>query len=449
MENRVALLTEQRQKLLLTPELRQAIALLELPCLEVSQWVDKALQDNPLLELAEAANERDAGLAEYLQARTGGWSSLSTAWEDRPEPQVTATPSLQEHLQLQLGTCRLPDPVRRAAIFLIGNLDGDGYLRTTLPEASLHLGVDASITAAALRAVQSLEPAGIAARSLAECLQLQWRSRPEDFPLVEVLLDGHLEDLAAGRLGDLARRLQVPLADVQQAMARIRSLEPRPARPFAQPGDVSYVVADLTLENTPEGLRVTVNDYPAPLLRFSSFYRSMLAAPPDPETQRFLQQKFHAALWVIQTLERRRATLKQIMESILEFQQPFFTQESDHLRPLNLRQVSARVGVHESTVCRAVANKYVRTPRGLFPLRFFFANGIPSVSGEPVTPERIKSEISRLVVTEDRQKPLSDQSLTDCLTRSGFCIRRRTVSKYREQLGILPSHLRHLSLPIG
>ncbi|MDA8146806.1 MAG: RNA polymerase factor sigma-54 [Thermaerobacter sp.] len=438
MPNSMTLSLEQHQRLLITPELRQAIALLELPTLELTQWVEAELAENPLLELADGTADPEAAWAEYLQGSPPPRSGPRPE-EEQEEPQWVASVSLQEHLLLQLAALPLPKAVHRAAVFIVGSLDEDGYLRTPLGEISLQLEVDAATVDTALRAVQSLDPLGVAARSLSEALLLQWRARNEPYPLLEALLENHLEAVAQGRMADLARLLNVSVPEVQAAVAGLRSLEPRPARSFAPPGEVLYVVPDLTVERAPSGFRVVVNDYPLPLLRFNSFYRRLLAQPPDQETRSYLRRKFHAALWVMQSLERRRQTLQQIMEAIVELQLPFFERGVQHLRPLTLRQVATRVAVHESTVCRVVANKYVQTPRGLLPLRSFFTHGLPSASGEPVTPEQIKRDLQRLVDAEDARRPLSDQALAEELNRAGYCIRRRTVTKYRESLGILPS----------
>lgn len=419
------------QRLAMTPQLRQAIEALQLNTLELSTYIQARIEENPLLELAEDGEPADPGPEE----------AYTPGDDDRPgipEPAAPA-PCLAEQLAQALRLETADPAVGRAGTYLAASLDEDGYLRVTIGEAASALGLTGGQVREALGLLQSLEP-GIAGRDLRECLSLQIG---DGDPLLQTLA-GHLDSLAAGRFGAVAEELGVDVATVRDALERLRRLEPRPGRAWAGAGGNQAVMPDLRFERVGDDIVVLVEE-PVARVRLNPLYRRWLEegrAGADRELQRYLERRLHAALWVLRCLEQRRTTLYRLGEAILECQRDFFHRGARHLLPLTMRAVAERVGVHESTVSRAAANKYAATPHGTFPLRFFFASGVECRGGEALSAASVKRLIQDQVAGEDLRQPLSDRDLAAELRRRGVLISRRTVSKYRQELGMAPSAAR-------
>lgn len=433
---------QQQQRLIMTQELRQALTVLQLPVLDLERFIQQQLLENPVLEVREEAEP--AAPAEEPWPR--GWEAeldwdvlppVRDEEEEMPRTQPAPAPTLAEHLYDQLRLLALSPEERRAAAFLIDSLDDNGYLTISLSEAALAANVPEDVMERALRIVQSLEPAGVGARSLQECLLLQWEALGIENPLVPVLIRRYLDDLAAGRLTRIAAELQVTPAEVQAAADLLRHLDPKPGRRFGREG-IRYLVPDVTVERVGDQFVVLVNDGMLPRLRLSPSYRRLLR---NPDARPFLERKVQAALWLIRAIEQRRRTLYRVTEAIVRQQQGFFRHGPRYLRPLTLREVAGEIGMHESTVSRAVAGKYIQTPHGLYPLKFFFSSGVEGADGA-LSAEAVKRMIRDLVAAEDPRRPLSDQALTEALVRMGVRISRRTVAKYREEAGIPPSSRR-------
>lgn len=466
MRMSLGLSMQQQQRLVMTPELRQALAVLQLPILELGQYLEQEMHQNPLLELQtelEAddfdayGDEADAGpdddlpadWAEYFDDGPHSPADVPVSHDAgfwRQEVGNRQGPTLQEHLIEQLRLSDLPDDVRRAARVLVCNLDDNGWLSGGAADLGRQYGWSPELTAAALRAVQNCDPAGVGAADLRECLLLQWRRQTggsagdpgSAAALVPALIERHLEDIASGRLTRIAAELGVPVAVVQRAADLLRSLDPIPGRRFAKPGDVRYVVPDVTIERVGDEFIVLVNEGAVPRLAVNPTYRRLLRDSGD-ETREYLQRKLQSALWFLRSLEQRRLTLYRVAETIVDMQRDFFLHGVRSLRPLTLREVAAAIGVHESTVSRAVANKHAQTPHGIFELRFFFDSGIDGAIGGGLSAASIKRRLQELIDGEDRRQPLSDQQLSDLLQAEGIPISRRTVAKYREEMGLASS----------
>ncbi|MGB9921010.1 MAG: RNA polymerase factor sigma-54 [Moorellales bacterium] len=440
---------ETAQRLVLTPELRQAIAVLELPSLELARYVEEALLENPLLELreeepgetetAETRETEEEWLEYFADTSDLGLTNLAHSREVEPRADFPSadSPSLAEHLRSQLSLQPVSPRQRAIAEFLIGNLDHRGYLGIEINEAARCLSADPGEVEAALRLVQSLDPAGVGARDLKECLRLQLAQRPERNPLAEAIVEEYLEEVAAGRLGKIARRLGESVVEVQAAVDLIRSLDPKPGRRFGSTQETRYLHPDVVVEKVGGEYVVMVNDAVSPRLGLNSAYYSMLkeGQPCDPELRRFLEGRLTAAIWLIRSLEQRRLTLYRVSSFIVEYQREFLDKGLEYLRPLTLRQVAEGLGIHESTVSRATANKYLQTPRGLYEFRFFFAGRINTSHGPTAAPA-VKKLLAEYVAAEDPRRPLTDRQLAELLRRQGICLARRTVAKYREELGI-------------
>lgn len=459
---------QQQQKLVMTPELRQALAVLQLPVTELEAYLQNALLENPVLEVRDgdedggAQNAADTGetaaaegseqqvdlLSQWLEyfglEPPSDHMPRGDAREGRDDGlagiAAAPAPTLQEHLMDQLRLLTLPRAERKAADFLVLSLDDNGYLTLPLAEAQPLVGESMAVVERALHVVQTLDPVGVGARSLEECLLLQWSVVGDGNALVPELIRSHLADLAAGRIARIAEVLGVQPAAVQEAADALRSLDPKPGRRFFQGSENRYIFPDVVVERVGHDYVVLVND-PGPRLTISASYRALLQGSCDAETRRFLETKFHSALWLLRSIEQRRTTLYRVTDAIVRLQRTFFDRGLRHLRPMTLRQVAQELGVHESTVSRATTGKYVQTPHGLFELKFFFASGVADGAGG-VSAESVKRLIRDLIEAEDPLEPLSDQAVADALARQGVRISRRTVAKYREEANIANSALR-------
>ncbi|MHB9145905.1 MAG: RNA polymerase factor sigma-54 [Symbiobacteriia bacterium] len=455
---------EQSQKLIMTPQLRQALTVLQLPALLLRDYVEQELQANPALELAEGAEAADpqtdlgaaaAGglpeeeavlpgdtLADWLLdlARDPAEGLLPTSPRQRTgamgtEPwDRTAPLTLQEHLRGQVAVSGWPAEDKKRVLYLVGNLNENGYLAMPLADVAHALAVTPAEAERLLALLQQLEPAGVGARDLRECLQIQLHSEAPD-PLVWRLVQDHLEDLAAGRWAALARPLGVSLADLERARERIRSLEPKPGRAFAAGPDSGYVIPDASIERVDGEFVVLMNDQPTPRLVLSQAYRQALHQA-DESVRHYVEGRLQAGLWFLRALEQRRLTVYRVVEAVARWQQPYLEQGPEALRPLTLRAIGEELSLHESTISRAVAGKYVQTPRGLRPLSFFFVGGLTGPGGEGISSTSVKKRIERLLSGEDPHRPLADDAICRRLQAEGITLSRRTVAKYRQELGV-------------
>jgi RNA polymerase sigma-54 factor len=480
MEARLSL--RQSQRVVMTPLLQQAIQLLQLSTLELQEVVQKELLENPLLE--EVAPETDGPEAPAPAATTpdapaptpvepapiepSPTSERQTddlpfdltavmfddheerslvAQEDREELPfeniVRSMSSLTDHLDEQLRFT-VEDPlVRRIGNEIIGNLDEDGYLRAELSEIAERCQTTVDQVEKVLLLVQAFDPPGVAARSIQECLLIQLKVDPNPDPVSVEIVEEHFDELSRRRYPDIARALKLPLDRVMESVEEIMGLEPKPGRRFGG-SDSRYIVPDVVVHKMGGEYVVVLNEDGIPRLRVNSLYRSLLRSSGD-DARAYVEQKLRSAVWLIKSVDQRQRTLRKVTQSIVKFQRDFLDKGLPCLRPLSLRDVGEDIGMHESTISRVTTNKYVETPQGLFELKFFFHSGIASGDGEMVSSVSVKKMIQDLLANEDPAKPLSDQEVAQILKGRGLTIARRTVAKYREELGILPSHQRRLA----
>uniref|UniRef100_A0A7C2E250 RNA polymerase sigma-54 factor n=1 Tax=Ammonifex degensii TaxID=42838 RepID=A0A7C2E250_9THEO len=442
---------KQTQRFVLGHELRQAMAILQFSAQELADYVEQQLVENPMLELREEGNnewketkEADGDQEDY----TAEWveyfcdsSDLGLTRGSEPDsPAVTpeppgAAPSLYEHLLGQIGLLRLPAGERLIGEYIIGNIGADGYLKATVEEMALSLGVPAGVVEKVLQLVQTLDPPGIGARSLKECLYLQAERAGLD-QLVKAMITDYLEALAEGEIPQIARRLGVAVGEVFKAVETIRTLNPKPGSGFAgEP--VQYIVPDVIIEKIGGEYVVSVNDNAYPRLRINHTYRELLRKGGlSAETKGFIRARLKQALWLVKSIEKRQATLYRIATALVEMQRGFLDAGVSALRPLTLRDVARAVRLHESTVSRAVAHKYVQCPRGIFKLKFFFDSGVSESGGKAMAARSVKCLIRDIVAAEGPENPLSDQEIARALHLRGIKLSRRTVAKYRADLGI-------------
>lgn len=428
---------EQTQRLVMTPELRQAITVLQFSAQELLEYLETEATQNPVMELDAPDWSRIAREQRDKQLRT----KVSTHKQFPLDSVIRSSQTLEEHLCGQLNLMKaLPDEQKLAA-FIIGSLDNNGYLKLSLEEIAELRNSTVEQVQKALQLVQSLEPTGVGAQSLEECLLLQLREVPDAQETAAKIISGHLPAVAQGKISKIALALGITNRQVQDAIDLIRTLDPKPGRWYS--GDLpAYIVPDVTVEKVSGEYLVLVNDRAVPRLQINDFYRQLLEQRSDSvtgEARDFITAKLNSALWLLKSMEQRRQTLYNVTSVIVELQREFFENGVSKLRPLTLKIAAEKAGVHESTISRAVSGKFVQTPRGIFELKYFFDSGVATLVGDGASAESIKAKIKSIIETEEVSAPCSDQQLSEMLQAQGIQISRRTVAKYREELGIASS----------
>jgi RNA polymerase sigma-54 factor len=464
------------QQLVMTPQLQQAIKLLQLSHVEMTEVLRDELTQNPLLEedfgddapasppisdldhLATAPDPTPSGaeLQELGWGEAGGFgddtgggggsSNAASSQEDLPpfEASLSRSISLHDHLRFQLTMLHLLAEERRAALHLIDGIGDDGYLSPeAVAEAAAALNLPLGTVEAALHVLQQLDPLGIASRSLKECLAIQ--AAPLGNPVASQIIDAYLPLLERRQFAQLAKVLHTSSDSIACAVRLIVRLEPRPGRAFVT-APTQYIVPDIYVHKVGDAYVVSLNEDGLPRLRISAYYRMAMARTAG-DTKAYMQDKLRSAAWLLRSLHMRSRTIFKVMESILKLQRAFFEQGVDQLRPLILKEVAEDVGMHESTISRVTTNKYVHTPHGIYELKYFFNSSIGCSDGDSIASESVRHHIERLVASEDARKPYSDQKIVDSLQGRQISIARRTVAKYREMLGI-PSSSRRKRIPL-
>lgn len=449
---------KQEQKQILAPMQIQSLELLAFSAQELSEYVAQQLLENPLLEVDESQAETasaepfsempppDYATPELWTQLPQGSSPVDEAFfaPDRDAALAYYDHSLAQLLLLQLPMASFSAAEKAAVQAIIAALDEDGYLRIPLEQLSAHLQLPLDVLESALVNIQALEPAGVGARNLAECLTLQIRSQDAAAELAKLLIRSYLPDLAAGRFARVAKACAVSEEHLKQAYAKIRTLSPRPAVEMAAAEQRQVVVADLILRKIDGSYQVFVNNSLVPPLRVNAYYRMLLQQPgegqaltgPDANAETYLREQLTAATQLISYISRRKETLRQIAELIVDYQEGFFEHGPCQLKPLTLRQLAQWADLHESTVCRAIGGKYIDTPRGVLPLSLFFSSSIATKSGAALSGMQVRTMIAQLIREEDKQHPLSDRQIEEALLEQGILIARRTVAKYRDAMGI-------------
>ena len=459
---------EQRQKLIMTPKLQQAIKLLQVPVLELQMILKQELLVNPLLEeveevdeeMAEEPKQEAAGEDDgefkaseeqidwdrYLKDGFEMGQRSSGEQEDLEEFQdrvPVAGMTLAEYLMSQLRLATDSEEERHIGEFVIGSLDPNGFLTITAEEIARLLSVDEEIVRKVLALVKTFDPPGVGASGLRECLMIQLGQVGRADSLAATLVRDHLEDLLVRRYPEIARKTKRSVKEIQAAADEVARLDPRPGARFAC-DEPRYIVPDLVVEKVDQGYVVQLNDRNVPRLRINRAYKDILtsARAANKEEHDYVVDRLNSARWLIKTIDQRRRTMIKVMEAILEVQRDFFEKGVEHLRPLTLQQIAEIVQMHESTISRVTSGKYVQTPRGVFELKYFFSTGLKTEDGDVASSKHVKERIRTLIGSEDRNRPLSDQEVGDILRREGFFVARRTVAKYRDELGIFSARMR-------
>ncbi len=444
---------EQSQKLIMTPELRQAIQLLQYSSLELKEYLSKEMEENPLLELERnddnsqtienLKEDKDIDFKEFLESfdDISYRSEIDRSKEDFSyENYVSYTPTLKDYLIEQLNLVTIGAREYKIAENIINNINDVGYLSVPVSEIASYLSVAVEEVEMMLTVIQSFDPLGVGARDLRECLYLQVKDI-KDKNLVKII-ELYLEDIASNKLSRISKNLDLNIKTVQDYADTIKSLEPKPGRTFRSDGeDIRYIIPDATVEEIDGEYVVTINEVSGPRLNINEYYKNLILTTTDEKTSEFLQEKFNSAIWVIRSIEQRRQTLSKVINSILKYQKEFFKHGEQVLVPLTLKEVATDIDMHESTISRATNGKYVQTPRGVFELKYFFTTGLTGAEGE-VSATCVKSVIKSIIAEEDSKKPLSDQQIAGMMESRGVEISRRTVAKYRDEMNIPSSTVR-------
>lgn len=468
---------KQAQTLVLAPQLRNSLKILQAPAMDLRTSILEELQANPLLEELpidsisveehrESSNENEREADEELDFNAEDFSALERMTEDMREHfsqessgqshtaedeerrdyflnSLTESVSLQQHLieQAELSDCS--DPEREALYYLIGSLDDNGYLTETVSNIALTSRIPYGIVQKASAILKTFDPPGIGTENMQDCLATQLELRRRGDSLAAKILREHFDLLVRRRVPELKRKTGAKPEDIQEAIEEISTLEPAPGKRFSADSN-SVIEPDVTVyQDDYEEWQVVLNSDYIPRLRISSVYKDMLAKGKLSKSEKeFMLERMRSGKFLINSIEQRQQTIERITREILKFQNEFFEVGVSKLRPLTMSTIAETVGVHETTVSRAIANKYIRTPHGVFPLKYFFTPGYKAGNGESVSNKTIKDMISQIIENENQAKPFSDQCIVDQLERKGIQIARRTVAKYREEIGILPTNLR-------
>lgn len=463
------------QQLIMTPQLQQAIKLLQLSRLELLENLHQELEANPVLEETAVeelepsqveksqegaeveAEDRQAEVTIGEQAFEGmDWDNYLNDYyvprseditEDRDLPSyenlVSKKISLTDHLMWQLSLSNLTPAEEKAGSEIIGNLDMNGYLKSSLEEIAQSTGQEIGLVERVLLRIQEFDPLGVASRDLKECLLIQARHVTPSNPWVELIIKDHLASLETKNYPAIARALEAPMEDIIPAIEIILQMEPKPGRLYSDE-ESHYISPDIFVYKMGEEVHIVLNEDGLPRLRINAFYKQALSqrGAVSETTRDYIQEKLRSAIWLIKSIHQRQRTIYRVAESIFRFQRDFLDYGVSHLKPLILKDVAEEVQMHESTISRVTTNKYVHTPQGIFELKFFFNSSLTGANGETVGSESVKERIRLLIAQEDQANPLSDQEVTELLLKEKIHIARRTVAKYREALGILPSNRR-------
>lgn len=455
-----------QQRLMLAPNVTLALEILRMPTLELRAFLEHQMEDNPLLELDELTDDESPAETSDTANQSedppaNGWDEewlshwRTVQGEDDPEDEtpledrlrrqaVSSAQTLFESLQIQLGCLAISEELRKLGERIIEHLDEHGYLEGTLEELATELGADSAQLEEALRSIQQLDPPGVGARDLRECLMLQLERQEACGGLAYQILKEHFPLFTERRLNELVKATGAAADHVTNAIDRIKALNPKPGRLFS--GDLPpCVTPDLIIHRREQHYDVELNDQDVPQLLVSREYYRMLRDPRTPaDAKEFLSTKFRQASWLIKAIDERNTTLLAIARCLISLQRDFLEQGLKAIKPLTQAQVAGLIGRHPSTVSRAITGKTIDTPCGIFRLEQLFASSVPQAdsSHQTVSDETIKSEIQRLIAEEDPHRPLSDSALVARLTQRQVCVARRTIAKYRTSLKILPAHLR-------
>ena len=466
------------QQLLMTPQLQQAIKLLQLSRLELADSIRQEIEQNPLLEeispgdtdyeispdslaateetpdIPEPEKTGEVNMEDVSSMREINWEedyanyydagfSFSKETPDRARLSqidfLTKETNLQSHLQWQLSHSELDSELKDAGLFVIGNLNHNGFLDVTVEDITREIDCDEETARRAIAIIQDMDPAGVAATDVQESLLLQLKRLDLEDTLAAEIIKDHLHSLELKNYGTIAKAVKKPIKEVLAAIKVITGLNPYPGEQYSE-RDVHYIIPDVFVHMVGDEYLIVLNDEGLPRLKVSSAYEEIVErnSGASVETKAYVKEKLRDALWLIKSMQQRQRTIYKVVDSLLKFQKNFFEKGVEYLKPLVLRDVAEDIEMHESTVSRVTTNKYMHTPQGIFELKYFFSTALPQRDGESLSAESIRQRIKAMIKNENPDKPLTDNAISNILSGENIKVARRTVAKYREQLGILP-----------
>ncbi len=455
---------KQTQKLVMTPEMQQSMHMLQMPLLELKETIEQELVENPMLELkkeTDTVNTEDSieeSLDAHIKEEPEQFAKLERDWQeyyrqehekedirgkqekrDYAETLITYSLSLRDHLFKQLHLVKLSDDDYRIGEIIINEINNDGYLQSSVNELASIANISSKSIEKILEIIQQFDPAGVGARTIDECLLIQIRSMGKENAYNQKMVKHYLKDIGKKNYKNIAKALKISEDEVIKESKFICSLEPKPGRQY-NPVQTKYITPDVTLKKMTEGdeYTIAINNEELPMLRINPLYKKLMKSCGEEKAKRFLFERFKSAIWFLKSIKQRQTTISRVTKYIIKYQKEFLEKGLSHLKPLILKEVADALEMHQSTISRAISNKYIQTPHGLLSLKYFFSGGVPNSASSTY----IKAKIRHLIENEDHNKPISDQKIADKLNTLGIDIARRTVAKYKESLNILPSSLR-------
>ncbi len=440
------------QKMSLSTKMQQSVEILQLNSQELLTYVRQLADENPVVKIEESLNEADhfevlKRKLEWLETANGDNRVYNSELENPEEKNISQyvaaeDENLYQYLKSQLNLMNVPENIRLILNYMIMCVNDNGYLEDAIGEIAQKLKVDTSIVEEALSILHSLEPAGIGARDLKECLQIQLRRLNENNPVVYELVNNYLETLGKNRLDVISRELGISIEEVKKAHKVIKTLNPKPGISFGYTCPTQYLTPDLIVVKFSDYFEVLLNDYFQPQISISGYYQGLLNQNPENDVKEYISRKIKEASWVINCISQRNSTLLKVTRMIVEHQKMFFDKGPGYLAALSQQKIAEELGVNVSTVCRAISGKYLQCSWGIYGLDNFFIKGLCHEDETQILPDSVKSEIKEIIAKEDRRKPYSDQKIADLLQERGINVARRTVTKYREDMNIPKTTLR-------
>lgn len=438
----------QQQKLTMNQSMQQSLKLLQMSSYELLEHIDEEVQENPVLDIEYSSNNNEnldyKEIIKYLKDDRDYNEGSIRIPEDETSPfnYISEKKSLKDYLKEQLRELNENDYIKKICYYIVEGIDSNGYFTEAIEDIAMDLKVGAKYIKEALKVIQSLEPIGIGAKDLSECLKLQTIKKGIYDDKLGKIIDVHLEDIADNKYDKIAKALNITIKSAQYYGDVIKSLEPKPSRGFYTGDETKYIVPDAYIEKIGRELYIVMNDKSVPKLSINNMYKEIVNNNSNAEAEKYVKEKLDSAVFLLKSIEMRRNTIYKVLEQIVNIQKKYFLNEEAFLKPMNLKDVAEKINMHESTVSRAIKEKYVYTERGIIKIKDLFSGALTNENNENVSVKKIKEEIKKLIEGEDKAKPISDQNICDILIEHTFNISRRTVAKYREEMNIKSSSKR-------
>lgn len=438
----------QEQKLIMTQEMQLSVKLLQMSSIELKEHIENEVLENPVLEYADENKDNNSTMEykefmDFLKKDKTYYNNENTDEEVSPFYFISEKKSLRQFLREQINELNVNDFYRSICYNIIDNLDEKGYLDEEVKDMAMNLRIEEKFVSHALRIIQDLDPAGIGARNLEECLKLQLKRKNIIDETLLAIIENHMEDIAENKYNKIAKMLNVELKIVQEYADIIKKLEPKPSSGFYDGEETKFILPDAYIKNINGKHEVIINEAITPGLRINPIYKEILSNDSDKKAVEYVKQKIDNAVFLMKSIEYRKSTIYRVVEKIVEFQKDYFEYGDDFLKPMTLKDIADNLGIHESTVSRAIKDKFINISKGTIKIKDLFTLGLSSKDNtQDISTNLIKKEIKLLIDSEDKTNPYSDQGICGILNEKGMNISRRTVAKYREELGLKSSSRR-------